>query len=1138
MTYRSFSLCMNAFLVCFLVLCGCGPQNDSSGQNLSSGEDTSNACSFLDNTTPVFGPEEFIRSKGKPITVSRQFTVPHDGELCVVITNGDDDPPHGHRISSAWIHIDGELVVGPDSFSQVVDRIQVPYAVSAGSHELSVKLASKPDSYLTIELKFLVGDEDGDGLTYEEEVNIYGTDPSNPDTDGDGLNDGEEVEYWNSRPDGITWDKDVEIGYDSLRGEPGDGLINILDPDSDNDGLLDGAEVHGWTIDVSGFSPVDVDSDPADYDTDDDYLGDKIEHDGWDISVHGVNIHVYSNPRDIDTDDDGISDLDESKRYFSDPSNPLTFGEYYPDSYRAEIRDTIGSSALDPPCPMNDNEMEYTYMIDYKAKFIIDTPTDVYHLVYYLYVPIERAGENITICMSSKDDFGIPDTDDFFTDISMRTVGGDSVVVNSGPVHGNYCFMVGMPQGQYGLIEVSFNYHLDNDLSSQLFYAQFDNSDYVPLAWQDSPQIAEITTRFVTDGSGPVYLRGGAYGDVCSFIDYIELDGWRRYNAAFEGGEFNFPLGNIPHGIYELKFSWYHCGSSSSKLWVHICQNGVEWDDVQITYFGDMHTKDYDCWKTGVAKKTAVVRRGTSFMAVGKSLFLHNGDAVVKVMKNGQEQSWNIWKFSDYNFDVLYYEHWVVDVPNWVPIGKYTLEMYDPRGILISPPVEFNVIFNPYRLVGNGLSKDDLETYAYDEDEDGEFGGSDGDRGRDEYTIYYNRPGGFRWPAYDTMSFRSRPNQVSIHELAIAAADGATNEFDAMLPLFRLVNQRVNWSTMWRCYNHNDCSIDYLFGCYHAGSELDEFGGCGGNPVKPLTIDDARIYSKNMTDLSTAVVEPWTKVVEGQCNDFAAGLISLARSLGIPSRQAAANNGFAWNFHSWAEVFIPDEQLPKQGGRKCPTNGICTISDTENWYVFDATDNAIETCKSGEYDALCPVDDFLCHEECWAHSEESIDPRVDYYNSFVKNHISHGYFDKFPDSIYVPNHHWCAPVPNEEYRCTDEQKNDQVFALLDDYSKQLEYWITDSSTESWLSYGDKDIYRIRIGLGGAIVEIVSSQDLVAVYCPYEDGVDPPPFSRCIGPFQNRYLGPGYYTIQVFNNSPGDGAYRGNYVPYTIAVTEL
>lgn len=65
------------------------------------------------------------------------------------------------------------------------------------------------------------GDSDGDGLTDDEEVNVYGTEPTLFDSDGDGLGDGVEL--------GL-------VGYDadpSTTTDPGN-------PDSDGDGVLDG----------------------------------------------------------------------------------------------------------------------------------------------------------------------------------------------------------------------------------------------------------------------------------------------------------------------------------------------------------------------------------------------------------------------------------------------------------------------------------------------------------------------------------------------------------------------------------------------------------------------------------------------------------------------------------------------------------------------------------------------------------------------------------------------------------------------------------------------------------------------------------------------------------------------------------
>jgi|GEM_PF-483331 cell division protein FtsL len=110
----------------------------------------------------------------------------------------------------------------------------------------------------TEEPDFLTQDLDNDGLTGKEEINIYGTDPNNPDTDGDGYLDGVEVEN----------------GYDPLSG-----------PDSDNDGLEDADEIN-----IYGTDPTSIDSD-------NDGLSDYDE----------INIHE-TDPNNPDTDGDGYLD--------------------------------------------------------------------------------------------------------------------------------------------------------------------------------------------------------------------------------------------------------------------------------------------------------------------------------------------------------------------------------------------------------------------------------------------------------------------------------------------------------------------------------------------------------------------------------------------------------------------------------------------------------------------------------------------------------------------------------------------------------------------------------------------------------------------------------------------------------------
>jgi len=75
-------------------------------------------------------------------------------------------------------------------------------------------------------------DDDNDGLSDEEEVRDYGTDPASSDTDGDGLNDGDEIS----------------------------NSTDPLDTDSDDDCLSDGEEVN-----THGTNPLSANSDGDDW---------------------------------------------------------------------------------------------------------------------------------------------------------------------------------------------------------------------------------------------------------------------------------------------------------------------------------------------------------------------------------------------------------------------------------------------------------------------------------------------------------------------------------------------------------------------------------------------------------------------------------------------------------------------------------------------------------------------------------------------------------------------------------------------------------------------------------------------------------------------------------------------------------
>jgi hypothetical protein len=166
-------------------------------------------------------------------------------------------------------------------------------------------------------------DSDNDGLTDDEELNTYNTDPLNADTDGDGLPDGWEVD------NGFD-----PVATDNSADDPdNDGLDNLgeynagTDPnnaDTDGDGLPDGWEVQ------YGFDPVTTNN-----------TADAPDSDGL------TNLEEYqhgTNPIVADTDGDGLDDGAELNIYNTDPLVADTDGDGMPDGWEVDN----GLDPLDP----------------------------------------------------------------------------------------------------------------------------------------------------------------------------------------------------------------------------------------------------------------------------------------------------------------------------------------------------------------------------------------------------------------------------------------------------------------------------------------------------------------------------------------------------------------------------------------------------------------------------------------------------------------------------------------------------------------------------------------------------------------------------------------------------------------------
>jgi hypothetical protein len=108
-----------------------------------------------DSVSVAFGPKVYTREAGPPNTFTDSFSHCGSGQQCqIVVMNGNADGDD--RISSASISLNGVQIIGPSDFNQNVDRIVKP-VVLKDNNELTIRLASKPGSFLTVEVECASG---------------------------------------------------------------------------------------------------------------------------------------------------------------------------------------------------------------------------------------------------------------------------------------------------------------------------------------------------------------------------------------------------------------------------------------------------------------------------------------------------------------------------------------------------------------------------------------------------------------------------------------------------------------------------------------------------------------------------------------------------------------------------------------------------------------------------------------------------------------------------------------------------------------------------------------------------------------------------------------------------------------------
>ncbi len=269
-----------------------------------------------------------------------------------------------------------------DGISLVNDSLNTNTVVAISNQVNLVVIADDLENYLDSEdndvffsnLISVYADSDNDGIGNYDEINIYGTDPNNPDTDSDLQPDGWEVLYYLDPlvndsyldKDNDTMENYLEYVYftDPTNNDTdGDNLsdgeefyIYFTNPvlfDTDGDFLTDGDEVlihgtnpllsdsdadtmpDGWEV-AYGLDPLLNDS-SFDYDVDglnnsyefifntDPYLNDTDQ----DLLIDGTEVFLYyTNPVNNDTDSDFLLDGEEIFIYLTNPTDEDSDGDY------------------------------------------------------------------------------------------------------------------------------------------------------------------------------------------------------------------------------------------------------------------------------------------------------------------------------------------------------------------------------------------------------------------------------------------------------------------------------------------------------------------------------------------------------------------------------------------------------------------------------------------------------------------------------------------------------------------------------------------------------------------------------------------------------------------------------------------
>src|SRR5579859_3575654 len=117
------------------------------GAFLLAGATSARAGSFT-----AFGPQDYTRATGAPVTVTTNFSVLNPNtQYTLKVFNGGLQDTQTELVSSGFVTLNGVEVVGPNNFNQNVAEVDVPVTLQ-GSNTLAVQVRGQPGGLLTIEI--------------------------------------------------------------------------------------------------------------------------------------------------------------------------------------------------------------------------------------------------------------------------------------------------------------------------------------------------------------------------------------------------------------------------------------------------------------------------------------------------------------------------------------------------------------------------------------------------------------------------------------------------------------------------------------------------------------------------------------------------------------------------------------------------------------------------------------------------------------------------------------------------------------------------------------------------------------------------------------------------------------------------